>query len=178
LLLHLASLCRWTTLTQARFILNGLRHANEILGETAFVEEEWRVIGEYVFDGEGGRHQAFYAPLRDTTVLGEVIRPYDRIRVEQSHKFSAVEAQKLWSLAGMTETEQWRHDDEYGKHTPALPQGCRTGAVVSPFSSPTSPSSPPPHVCVTRGASRTGNRPCETHIGMLCSMGDIPPMSI
>lgn len=142
-------------LTHARFILNGLRHANEILGETAFVEEEWRVIGEYVFDGEGGRHQAFYAPLRDTTVLGEVIRPHDRIRVEQSHKFSTAEAQKLWSLAGMTETEQWRHDDEYGKHTPTLPPTPSHGCGGFPFQQPGEPFEPLPHVCVTRGTSQS-----------------------
>ena len=101
-------------LTYPRFILNGLRHANEILGEQVFVEEEWRVVGEYVFDGEGGRHQAFFAPLRDTTVLGELVRPHDRIQVEQSLKYSPAEAQRLWSCAGMREAGQWRHDKEYG----------------------------------------------------------------
>jgi hypothetical protein len=150
LLLQPAFLCRWATLTLARFILNGLRHANEILGETAFVEEEWKVIGEYVFDGEGGRHQAFYAPLRDTTVLGEVIRSYDRIRVEQSHKFSTAEAQKLWSLAGMTETEQWRHDDEYGQYTFALPPSPSHGCGGFPFQKPDEPFEPAtPRLCDT-----------------------------
>ncbi|KAK3353194.1 C-type lectin protein [Lasiosphaeria hispida] len=99
-----------------KFILNGLRHANEILGETAFVETDWRVIGEYVFDGEGGRHQAFYAPLHSTVVRGELVRPHERIQVEESLKYSAAEAQKLWNAAGMAETSQWRHGDEYGLH--------------------------------------------------------------
>ncbi|KAK4191955.1 hypothetical protein QBC35DRAFT_470231 [Podospora australis] len=95
------------------FILNGLRHANKVLGETAFVESDWRVIGEYVYDAEGGRHQAFYAPVRDTTVMGEVIRPHERIQVEESLKFSPEETQKLWDLSGMTEIGQWMHGDEY-----------------------------------------------------------------
>jgi hypothetical protein len=102
-------------LNDYRFILNGLRHANEILGKTAFVEEGWKVIGEYVFDGEGGRHQAFYAPLRDTVVLGELIRPHERIKVEQSLKYAEQEARWLWNQAGLTEIGQWRHEDEYGK---------------------------------------------------------------
>jgi hypothetical protein len=95
--------------------LNGLRHANDILGETIFRDEDWRVIGEYVYDGEGGRHQAFYAPIRDTVVMGQVIRPHERIQVEQSLKYSREETQRLWDLAGMVETGQWKQAQEYGK---------------------------------------------------------------
>ncbi|KAK0715633.1 C-type lectin protein [Lasiosphaeris hirsuta] len=111
--------CTWTceqSTDESRFILNGLRHANGILGEPAFVETDWRVIGEYVFDGEGGRHQAFYAPLHNTVVMGELVRPHERIQVEESLKYSSAEAQKLWNAAGMTETSQWRHGNEYGLH--------------------------------------------------------------
>jgi L-histidine Nalpha-methyltransferase / hercynylcysteine S-oxide synthase len=102
-------------LTEPRFILNGLRQANEVLGETTFIERDWRVVGEYVYDGEGGRHQAFYSPKRDTLVMGELIRPHDRIQVEQSLKYSRDEAQKLWGRAGMAEIGQWKHGNEYGE---------------------------------------------------------------
>ncbi|KAL2159435.1 hypothetical protein VTH06DRAFT_2440 [Thermothelomyces fergusii] len=98
------------------FILNGLRHANRILGEDAFVEKDWRVVGEYVYDGEGGRHQAFYAPVRETIVMGERIRPHERIQVEQSLKYSAAEAEELWRRAGLSEIAQWRHLKGYGLH--------------------------------------------------------------
>jgi uncharacterized SAM-dependent methyltransferase len=98
----------------ARFILNGLLNANKILGQEVFREKDWRVIGEYVYDGEGGRHQAFYAPFRDTFVMGELIRPHDRIQVEQSLKYSRRDAAKLWALAGMTEIGHWKYGDEYG----------------------------------------------------------------
>jgi len=120
-----------------RFILNGLRHANKILGETVFVEAEWRVIGEYVYDGQGGRHQAFYAPLHDTTVLGQLIRPHDRIQVEQSLKYSPAEAELLWKRAGMEEIGQWRCRDEYGELGYSLNGGylCR----VTPLQLPRSP---------------------------------------
>ncbi|KAL2153030.1 hypothetical protein VTH82DRAFT_4185 [Thermothelomyces myriococcoides] len=105
-----------------KFILNGLRHANKILGEEVFVEKDWRVIGEYVHDAEGGRHQAFYAPVRETIVMGERIRPHERIQVEQSLKYSAAEAEELWRQAGMIEIAQWRHFKEYGLHMLARPR--------------------------------------------------------
>lgn len=98
------------------FILNGLRNANEILGETAFIEGDWRVIGEYVYDEEGGRHQAFYAPIRDTMVMGELIRSHDRIQVEQSLKYSKEESKRLWSKAGLEEVTEWTYGNEYGLH--------------------------------------------------------------
>jgi len=48
-------------------------------------------------------------------VLGELIRPHDRIQVEQSLKYSRQETQQLWNRAGMTEIGQWNHGDEYGE---------------------------------------------------------------
>ncbi|KAB5572344.1 C-type lectin protein [Coniochaeta sp. 2T2.1] len=98
------------------FVLNGLWHANEIIGHEAFTPGDWKVIGEYVFDNEGGRHQAFYAPIRDTVVMGELIRAHERIQVEQSLKYSQAETARLWSLAGMTEVKQWKFQNEYGLH--------------------------------------------------------------
>ncbi|KAK4466152.1 hypothetical protein QBC42DRAFT_89948 [Cladorrhinum samala] len=98
------------------FILNGLRNANKVLGETVFEEGDWRVIGEYVYDAEGGRHQAFYAPYRDTTVLGELVRPHERIQVEESLKWSPEETQKLWKAAGLAEIGKWMRGNEYGLH--------------------------------------------------------------
>ncbi|EGO59462.1 hypothetical protein NEUTE1DRAFT_145472 [Neurospora tetrasperma FGSC 2508] len=98
------------------FILNGLRNANEILGETAFIEGDWRVIGEYVYDEEGGRHQAFYGPTRDTMVMGELIRSHDRIQIEQSLKYSKEESERLWSTAGLEQVSEWTYGNEYGLH--------------------------------------------------------------
>src|ERR1700761_5578571 len=72
-----------------RFILNGLLHANDILGERVFELDDWKVIGEYVFDSEGGRHQAFYSPLRDFRYRDIQFKAGERIQVEQSLKFSA-----------------------------------------------------------------------------------------
>ncbi|KAI1744146.1 DUF323 domain protein [Xylaria scruposa] len=99
------------------FLLNGLQHANEILDENVFRLEDWRVIGEYVYDGEGGRHRAFYSPVRDIVVMGEAIKANERIQVEQSFKYSKDACDNLWKSAGVLETGRWMADDEdYGLH--------------------------------------------------------------
>ncbi|KAI0111967.1 C-type lectin protein [Daldinia grandis] len=100
-----------------RFLLNGLSHANEVLGHKAFDLDDWQVIGEYVYDIEGGRHQAFYSPPRDTIVLGEMVKAQERIQVEQSLKYSEEGCRNLWRSAGMIEADRWMTEDEdYGLH--------------------------------------------------------------
>lgn len=81
------------------FVLNGLVHANRLLGKEAFRLEDWEVIGEY--DAEAGRHQAFYSPARDVTVEGSLIKAGERIRIEESYKYSATQTKELWQTAGM-----------------------------------------------------------------------------
>ncbi|KAF9881705.1 duf323 domain protein [Colletotrichum karsti] len=99
-----------------QFILNGLANANEILGEEAFKLADWEVIGEYVYDDEGGRHQAFYSPVRDTRVMGTLIKQHERIQVEQSLKYSQRGAENLWNMAGLIETARWMKGEEHGLH--------------------------------------------------------------
>lgn len=104
-----------------RFILNGLAHVNKIFNEEVFQLKEWRVIGEYVYDDEGGRHQAFLSPIRGTNVLGSAVQPHERILIEQSLKYSKAEYSRLWSMAGFTEVDGWCRGDEYGRSaTPTM----------------------------------------------------------
>jgi L-histidine Nalpha-methyltransferase / hercynylcysteine S-oxide synthase len=99
-----------------RFILNGLLHANNILGERVFELDDWKVIGEYVFDDRGGRHQAFYSPLRDIHYQDIHFKAGERVQVEQSLKFSAEEAARLWEGAGLKEVGRWSaSSDAYSK---------------------------------------------------------------
>jgi len=86
-------------------------------------------VGEYVYDIEGGRHQAFYSPIRDTTVLGETVKTHERIQVEQSLKYSKAGAERLWSAAGMSETHRWTYAQEYG-------ESASTGLLSNPAFSP------------------------------------------
>ncbi|PHH80303.1 hypothetical protein CDD80_2144 [Ophiocordyceps camponoti-rufipedis] len=102
--------------TMQRFILNALSHANTLFGKPIFRLQDWRVVGEYIFDGDGGRHQAFLAPVRDTRVLGVVIKPHERVQIEQSLKYGVEERLRLWGKAGLWEEKSWVRGDEYGLH--------------------------------------------------------------
>lgn len=81
------------------FILNGLMHANKLMGEEVFRKEDYEVVGEY--DEAAGRHQAFYSPVRDVMVEGTLIKAGERIRVEESYKYSLLQSNELWQRAGL-----------------------------------------------------------------------------
>ncbi|GAO19046.1 hypothetical protein UVI_02056430 [Ustilaginoidea virens] len=95
------------------FILNGLANANHIYNQEVFHVTDWKVIGEYVFDDQGGRHQAFLSPVKEVTVLGSVIKPHERVFIEQSLKYSKIGAENLWTHAGLRKVGSWTKDDEY-----------------------------------------------------------------
>ena len=82
-----------------------------------------------MYDGQGGRHQAFYSPKRDMVVLGEVVKAHERIQVEQSFKYSQEDCDALWKSAGVLEADKWMTGDKtYGKllHTPMTALPCTT----------------------------------------------------
>ncbi|KUJ16343.1 uncharacterized protein LY89DRAFT_586353 [Mollisia scopiformis] len=100
-----------------KFVLNGLLHANEILGEQVFNLEDWKVIGEYAYDEQGGRHQAFYAPIRNLNFKDVQFKAGERVKVEQSLKYSLEEANNLWQTAGLREVNRWSaSSDAYSVH--------------------------------------------------------------
>ncbi|KAL5344274.1 hypothetical protein ACLOAV_010778 [Pseudogymnoascus australis] len=100
-----------------RFLLNGLENANGILGENVFDTNDWNVIGEYIHDKDGGRHQAFYAPKRDITIRGVHIEQGERVQVEQSLKYSQAGSETLWKVAGLKEVGRWKASKEqYNVH--------------------------------------------------------------
>lgn len=81
------------------FVRNGLTHANAILGKEAFRQQDWEVIGEY--DEAAGRHQAFYSAVRDMDIEGLQFQAGERVRVEESYKYSAAQSSQLWQDAGL-----------------------------------------------------------------------------
>src|SRR5450432_1970089 len=104
------------------FILNGLENANHILDEKVFNVNDWKIIGEYVYDTEGGRHQAFYAPKKDVACIGVHIEEGERVQVEQSLKYSTSESRTLWEMAGLKEIGKWSASTEsYSKFTTCCP---------------------------------------------------------
>ena len=83
-----------------QFYMNGLMHANDVLGYPAFKETEWDAIGVFVEDE--GCHRAYYVPRRDLTINGSVLKKGEKILFEQSFKYSPQECQDLWEAAGLT----------------------------------------------------------------------------
>ena len=81
------------------FILNGLVHANKLMGKEWFKKADWKVIGEY--DEMAGRHQAFYSPVKDVVVEETLIRRGEKIRIEESYKYSMLQEKELWQGAGL-----------------------------------------------------------------------------
>ncbi|KAI9790007.1 MAG: hypothetical protein M1816_005621 [Peltula sp. TS41687] len=88
-----------------RFIRNGLSHVNKILGANVFNEEDWTVIGEY--DEKAGRHQAFYSPVTDMSFDNVKFRAGEKVRIEESYKYSEEDRLRLWSAAGLSEGARW-----------------------------------------------------------------------
>ena len=81
------------------FIRNGLTNANAILGKEVFKQEDWEVIGEY--DSAAARHQVFYSAVRDMDIEGVHFQTGERVRVEESYKYSALQSSQLWQDAGL-----------------------------------------------------------------------------
>lgn len=97
------------------FTMNGLHHANTLLGKAAFNIDDWEAVGEY--DQEGERHRAFVVPKRDVEVEGVHIKKGERVRIEESYKWNAAQALQLWSAASVIESASWaNHSGSYALH--------------------------------------------------------------
>lgn len=97
------------------FYLNGLVHANVLIGKEAFRLEEWDVAGEY--DEIEKRHQAFYTPLVNVTIEDVHINAGERIRFEESYKYSRSQSADLWELAGFAAQRVFGNStDDYRKY--------------------------------------------------------------
>jgi EasF-like predicted methyltransferase len=98
------------------FILNGLEHANDVLGSKDFDTTYWKVFGEYRYDENGGRHVAFVSPTGDVVVDGISIKRDEKIQIEESNKFSPEETSQMFHEAGLVEGPRWANQQgDYGK---------------------------------------------------------------
>lgn len=91
--------------TTHEFLFNGLCQANELIGKQAFVRDDWRVVGEY--DVTAGRHHAFCYPVKDTEIDGVLVKAGERIRIEESYKYSVKQTEWLWKQAGFMEAARY-----------------------------------------------------------------------
>lgn len=85
--------------TTHTFIRNGLVHANRILGKDVFQHKDWRVVGQY--NAASQCHQAFFEADSDMTILGYQITAGERVRVEESYKYSKAQSRELWQDAAL-----------------------------------------------------------------------------
>lgn len=82
-----------------KFVRNGLDQANRLIGKDVFKQEDWDIIGEY--DEAAGRHQAFYCAMKDLDIEDVHVNAGERIRVEESYKYSPLQSSQLWQAAGL-----------------------------------------------------------------------------
>lgn len=98
----------------ARFTINGLQHANNLLGKEVFKLEDWTAFGKY--NAALGAHQAFVSPKVDVEVLGVAVARNEWVQIEESYKYSPTQANKLWQQAGVVESVRWPNDaGDYGR---------------------------------------------------------------
>ncbi|KAL8997597.1 MAG: hypothetical protein Q9169_003144 [Polycauliona sp. 2 TL-2023] len=102
------------------FVQNGLLHANRLMNQPIFKLDDWHVIGEY--DETEGRHQAFYSAVRDVVIEGVGFEAGDRIRVEESYKWSSEQSRELWQAAGLVHQASFGNSsNDYHLHLLARP---------------------------------------------------------
>ncbi|RKF58593.1 Ergothioneine biosynthesis protein 1 [Golovinomyces cichoracearum] len=96
-----------------KFILNALNNANEILENQVFNLADWKVIGKYIHDEDGGRHEAFLTPIRDFYYDGKLlIKAGEPTEIERSLKFSCEETANLWKESRIIEFKRWTSESE------------------------------------------------------------------
>ncbi|EME40669.1 hypothetical protein DOTSEDRAFT_74272 [Dothistroma septosporum NZE10] len=98
-----------------QFTMNGLHHANKLLGREAFRIEDWEAVGEY--DQVGERHRAYVVPRRDVEVEGILCKKGERINIEESYKYNQEQAIHLFREASVQEVTYWTNETHsYGLH--------------------------------------------------------------
>ncbi|KAL8815814.1 MAG: hypothetical protein Q9223_005093 [Gallowayella weberi] len=97
------------------FVLNGLLHANRLLSKDVFKLQDWKIIGE--FDEVAGRHQAFYSPVKSLVIDGVYLEAGEKIRVEESYKYTSVQSNELWHKVGLVQEVCFANKtDDYHLH--------------------------------------------------------------
>lgn len=96
------------------FIRNGLKHANRLFGHEEFDMKKWKIIGEY--DETARRHHAFVSPTQDVKIDGVVVHKDERVRIEESYKFSELDVSRLWKAASLVQGAKWANrTGDYGE---------------------------------------------------------------
>ncbi|MCJ1469620.1 hypothetical protein MMC07_008255 [Pseudocyphellaria aurata] len=102
------------------FYLNGLAHANTLLGRKTFEVDKWDIVGTY--DEVAGRHRAFYVPATDAAVDGVWVKAGEKILFEESYKYSRPQSTELWQTSGFVARAVFGNSiDDYHLHVLDVP---------------------------------------------------------
>ncbi|TRM57888.1 histidine-specific methyltransferase [Schizophyllum amplum] len=95
-----------------RFIMNGLHHAGRLLGDEAmFDDSKWDYVNRYNVDER--RHEAFLVSKVAQTVYEPETQkeysflPNEKVKIEESFKFSEADAYSLFTYAGLRPIHRW-----------------------------------------------------------------------
>ncbi|KAJ7822036.1 DUF323 domain-containing protein [Mycena leptocephala] len=95
-----------------KFIMNGLKGAGRALGdENLFDEENWDYVNNY--DVAERRHEAFFKAKRPHTVVVPSTKETisflqdEKVKIEESFKFSEVDAYTLFAESGLRPIQRW-----------------------------------------------------------------------
>jgi EasF-like predicted methyltransferase len=94
-----------------RFVKNGLKHANRVLGREAFDLDKWRVVGDW--DAEKGAHNQNYCPRVNVSLEGVRIAAGRKLRAVCSHKYDAADRDALCQRAGLHVLDSWSSENDY-----------------------------------------------------------------
>lgn len=82
-----------------RFYRNGLDNANQLLGYTAFKQEDWHI--QTGFDTTAKKHHAEYIPIKDIETKDFSVKAGEVVYLEESWKFPEERQHQLWREAGL-----------------------------------------------------------------------------
>jgi EasF-like predicted methyltransferase len=98
------------------FYRNGLDHANILLGQQAFKQSEWDVVGRY--DDRENKHEASYIAQADVRIGKVRIAKGETLKLEDAYKYSETESDELWHAAGLVPQASYANQD----HTYCRPE--------------------------------------------------------
>ncbi|KAJ6583987.1 DUF323 domain-containing protein [Mycena vulgaris] len=103
-----------------KFIMNGLRGAGKALGDEAlFDEANWEYVNNY--DTVDRRHEAFFKAKRPHTIVVPSTKEEisflrdEKVKIEESFKFSEVDAYTLFTEGGLRPIQRWT--DSLGRYS-------------------------------------------------------------
>ncbi|KAK4938800.1 hypothetical protein LTR10_020807 [Elasticomyces elasticus] len=98
-----------------RFIRNVMTHANRVLGQEIFRQEDWEHRGKW--NAELKRHEQYLIPKKDVDFEGHCLRAGEEVFVVASQKYGAEERETLWQHSGLRPLKEWHTQSHgYGLH--------------------------------------------------------------